>query len=96
MSPESFEINRNPWHASVGTRALAAAAATTVTGSGSMHLQVTTLNETSAHTRTTAVRRRGTTNSAGGLDDTVISSFFWQLEESQQVHFDAKFCCDLR
>ena len=68
--PESFEIH---WHDSVGTRAratLAAAAATTVTGSGSMHLQVTTLNETSAQTRTTAVRRRGTTNSAGGLDDT--------------------------
>ena len=59
-----------------GTRAKAAfklaapAAATTVTGSGRMHLHVTTLNETSAQTRTTAVRRRGTTNSAGGLDDT--------------------------
>jgi len=72
MSPESFEIH---WHESVGTRAraalaAAAAAATTVTGSGRMHLHVTTLNETSAQTRTTAVRRRGTTNSAGGLDDT--------------------------
>ncbi len=50
--------------------ALALAAATTVTGSGRMHLHVTTLNETSSKTRTTAVRRRGTTNSAGGLDDT--------------------------
>ncbi len=75
MSPESFEIH---WHESVGTRALAAlapAAATTVTGSGRMYLQVTTLNETSAHTRTTAVRRRGTTNSAGGLDDTYFFFF---------------------
>ncbi len=74
MSPESFEIHRD-WHESVGTRALAALAAAaattvTVTGSGRMHLQVTTLNETSADTRTTAVRWRGTTNSAGGLDDT--------------------------
>jgi hypothetical protein len=71
MSPERFEI-RVHWHESVGTlaraatgMAAAAAAATTFTGSGRMHLQVTTLNET---TRTTA------TNSAGGLD--VISSFF--------------------
>ena len=76
MSPERFEI-RVHWHESVGTlaraatgMAAAAAAAMTVTGPGRMHLQVTTLNETSAHTRTTAVRRRGTTNSAGGLDDT--------------------------
>ncbi len=76
MSPDSFEIH---WHESVGPGTLAraaamaaaaAAAATTVPGSGRMHLHVTTLNETSAQTRTTAVRRRGTTNSAGGLDDT--------------------------
>ena len=76
MSPESFEIH---WHESVGTlaraatvtgMAAAASAATTVAGSGRMHLQVTTLNETSAQTRTTAVRRRGATKSAGGLDDT--------------------------
>ncbi len=75
MSPDSFEIH---WQESVGTlarAAMAAVAATTVTvivtGSGRMHLHVTTLNETSAQTRTTAVRRRGTTNSAGGLDDTL-------------------------
>ena len=53
LRDDSFEIH---WHESVGTRAraaLAVAAATTVTGSGRMHLQVTTLNETSAQTLTT-------------------------------------------
>jgi cobalamin biosynthesis protein CbiD len=79
MSPDSFEIHSGWPHESVlrlgpatgraAAALAAAAAATTVTGSGLMHLQVTTLNETSAQTRTTAVRRRGTTNSAGGLDD---------------------------
>ena len=38
-----------------------------ITGSERMHLQVTTLIETSAHTRTTAVGRRGTAKSSGGL-----------------------------
>ena len=47
-----------------------------ITGSRRMHLQVTTPIETSAHTRTTAVGRRGTT---GGLRHFAI--YFLQLEE---------------
>ncbi len=35
-------------------------------------------------------------NKFGWLAWRHIVFFCWQLEESQQLHFDAKFCCDLR